>query len=156
MKLLCHEFGRGHLMRLKITNFETLYILFFEATRPWDALWYDSNTEKWGTSWGARVRGTSQICMVLHDIMRCLILCIPLQEPNKIKNEVPQKFEKTMMPRDAVPRHHVMPRQFWSKLLGIIFSKKGALFLSLSTCCYIGVVRRKLTRAVKCGPIDLI
>ena len=51
--------------------------------------------------------------MVLHDIMRCLILCIPLQEPNKIKHEVPQKFGHH---RDAVPRHHVMPRLFWSKL----------------------------------------
>ena len=69
--------------------------------------------------------------MVLHDIMRCLILCIPLQEPNKTQNEVPQKFEKTWHHRDAVPRHHVMPRQFGPNCLGIIFGKRGASFLSL-------------------------
>ena len=54
------------------------------------------------------MRGTSQIWMVLHDIMRCLILWIPLQEPNKTKNEVPQKFEKngiTVMPASASPHY---------------------------------------------------
>ena len=102
-------------------------ILLFEATRSWDASWDDSNTTKWGTSWGARVQGTSQICMVLHDIMRCLILCIPLQEPNKTKNEVPQKFKKNMHHRDAVPRHHLIMREFWSKLTRRHFWQKRSI-----------------------------
>ena len=50
-----------------------------------------------------------------------------LQEPNKIQNEVPQNFEKSMMPRDAVPRHHVMPRQFWSKLPHASFLQKRSI-----------------------------
>ena len=50
------------------------------------------------------VRDTSQICMVLHDIVRCLILFIPLQEPNMTQNEVSQKFEKNGHHRDAVPQ----------------------------------------------------
>ena len=73
------------------------------------------------------MRGTSQILMVLHDIMRCLILCIPLQEPNKTQNKVPQKFERTWHHRDAVPRHHVMSRQFWSKLPRHHFWQKKSL-----------------------------
>ena len=47
----------------------------------------------------------------LHDIMRCLILWIPLQEPNKTKNEVPQKFEKngiTVMPALASPHYEAI------------------------------------------------
>ena len=106
-------------------------ILLFEATRPCGASWYDSNTKKWGRSWGDRVWGTLQIWMVLHDIMRCLILCIPLQEPNKTKIEVPQKFGITM--------ESVMPclgiTSLWGNFgpicLSLIFTKKGASFLSL-------------------------
>ena len=58
-------------------------------------------------------------------------MCIPLQEPNKTKNEVPHKFEKAWHHRDAVPGHHVMPRQFGPNCLGITFGKRGASFLSL-------------------------
>ena len=103
-------------------------ILLFEAPRPWGASWDDSNTTKWGTSRGARVRGTSQICMVLHNIMRCLILCISLQEPNKIKNEVPQKHGITVMPCLCLTWCR---GNFGPNCLASLFCKRGASFLSL-------------------------
>ena len=62
----------------------------------------------------------------LHDIMRCLILWIPLQEPNKTKNEVPQKFEKngiTVMPASASPHYE----EIWVKLPRPHFCQKRSL-----------------------------
>ena len=63
----------------------------------------------------------------LHDIMRCLILWIPLQEPNKIKNEVPQKFGKNLDANDTVPRHHLILRQFWVQIASASFLAKRSL-----------------------------
>ena len=42
------------------------------------------------------MQDTSQICIVLHDILRCLTLCHPLQEQNKTNNEVSHDSIKNM------------------------------------------------------------
>ena len=55
-----------------------------------------SNSQKMRCLVRSPVRGTSHICMVLHYIMRCLILCHSLQEQNKTKNEVPHDSIKNV------------------------------------------------------------
>ena len=74
MRLLCHEFGGGHLMRLKKSNFETLYCFLRQLIPevPRDTI----VTLKMRHI--MRRPGTPLTNMDgMHDIMRGLILCIP-------------------------------------------------------------------------------
>ena len=57
-----------------------------------------------------------------------------------------QKFEITVTPCDAVPWHHLILRQFGSKLPQPHFGKRGASFLSLVECAmYVAAKDYELT-----------
>ena len=130
MRLLCHEFGGGHLMRLKKSKFETLYCFLRQLIPevPLETI-VTLRNEAYCEGPGCEApRNYAWFCMILWGAS--YVLCIPLKEPDKTKNEVPQKFSMAMMP--------VMPclgiTSCWDNVgpnyLSFMFGKTGDSFRS--------------------------
>ena len=124
------EGGAGHLMRLKKSNFETLYLLF-EAPCPWGAKRDNSNTKNKAHREEPGCEAPHKyawFCMILWGASYCAFL---------YKNQTRSKMR--CLKNLKKPWCRVMPclgiTSFWgnfgSKLPRHLFWQRGASFLSV-------------------------